>query len=401
MSCPSTLASANASRIASTSAFICASCGWVAKSGSFRSRSSGNPATPAPSCPLSLSTIATRTLCVPKSTPATIGTVLRVLVNVPAEISRRRLVHRVGHGRHRAGDVMLEAGLADETQQLLQARNLYYTSAAERRERIIGESSVTHVATNATAAIVGREARIRHWVCLHLSHDCAVRIFASHRTGYDRLIVHLHVFEESLRQVAAVETDGLVWILSVVVVPVQQRARRLRCECQRVHADGAAHVHLACAGKIHVAHHAHDGAWHDAEELFHRGPALDRAHRHVSFLHPAVDHEAELRHLDERFRWNAIRAYVCLDLVELGANVRVVIRQPVNTAEDLGQVDGFHSDPRGLEDLLTEPHRLEGSRPRADRADARTLETSHHAAHAREAAQVRAEAIGFRPLGVQ
>src|SRR6185437_11408358 len=344
MSCPSTLASANASRIASTSAFICASCGWVAKSGSFGSRSSGNPATPAPIWPALLSTIATRTLCVPKSTPATIGTVLRVPVDVPAKISRRRLVHRVCYSCHRARDVMLETVLADEVQQLLQAGNLH--------------------------------------------HACAVRILPSHGAGYDRLIVHLHVFEERLRQIAAVEAYGLVWIIPVVVVPIQESARRTGRECKRVHADGAAHVHLACTGKVHVAHHAHDRAWHHAEELFHRGPALDCAYRHVCFVHPAVDHETQLGHLHECFGRDAVRRDVGLDFLEFRANVRVVVREAVDASENLGQIDGLDGDPRGLEYLLAEPDRLERGRPSADCADTRMLETSYDAADAGEAAQV-------------
>src|SRR6185437_11576199 len=374
MSCPSTLASASAIRIASTSAFICASCDWVAKSGSFGSRRSGNPATPAPSWPALLSTIATRTLCVPKSTPATIGTLLRVLVDVPAKISRLRLVHRVCYSCHRARDVMLEALLADEVQQLLQAGNLHHACAAERGERIVRESPAADVAADASAAIVSRETRVRHRVRLYLAHDRAVRILPSHGAGYDRLIVHLHVFEKRLRQIAAVEAYGLVWIIPVLVVPIQESARRTGRECKRVHADGAAHVHLACTGKVHVAHHAHDRAWHHAEELFHRGPALDCAYRHVCFVHPAVDHETQLGHLHECFGRDAVRRDVGLDLLEFRANVRVVVREAVDASENLGQIDWLDGDPRGLEYLLAEPDRLERGRSSADRADTRMLE---------------------------
>ncbi len=74
--------------------------------------------------------------------------VISVPVNVPAEISRRRFVHRVGDSCHSARDVMLEAVLADEVQQFLQPRNLHHTGAAERRKRIIGESPLADVAAN-------------------------------------------------------------------------------------------------------------------------------------------------------------------------------------------------------------------------------------------------------------
>ena len=98
------------------------------------------PPMPEPSRPRSLSTIETRTLSVPKSTPATIAIEVSVptriehgsgglhycccVVHLPAEIPRRGLVHRRAGlaqvGRH----VVLEAVLADVAQQLLQLRNL-------------------------------------------------------------------------------------------------------------------------------------------------------------------------------------------------------------------------------------------------------------------------------------
>ena len=73
----------------------------------------------------------------------------------------------------------------------------------------------------------------------------------------DELVVHLHAFvEEVLGQVGAVEADGLVGVVAVVVVPVEQRGGRLAGERERVHAERAEDVDLAGGGDEVLAHHA-------------------------------------------------------------------------------------------------------------------------------------------------
>lgn len=45
------------------------------------------------------------------------------------------------------------------------------------------------------------------------------------------------------------EATCLVWIFSVIVVPVQQSAGSLRGQLQRTHAEHSAHIHFASAGE--------------------------------------------------------------------------------------------------------------------------------------------------------
>ena len=94
------------------------------------------------------------------------------------------------------------------------------------------------------------------------------------------------------------KADSLVGIVAVIVIPVEQGTRCLRRQRECMHAQGSANIDLACGGKQIVTHHAHDGAGHDAEVLFHRSPALHSADPDVSLLHPVIDHISELRHLD-------------------------------------------------------------------------------------------------------
>ena len=144
-----------------------------------------------------------------------------------------------------------------------------------------------------------------------------------------------------------------------------------------------------------VAHHAHDRARHHAEELLERRPALHGADGHVGLGHPAVDDGAELGHLEQRGVGNAVgrRRTRCI-CSSLRCDAGVVVREPVDAAEDLREVDRLDGDAARLEDLLAVAHRLERRGPRADRADARRAQPAHHAADAGEPARGRARNVG-------
>ena len=135
---------------------------------------------------------------------------------------------------------------------------------------------------------------------LDAAHAGAEGVLLADGSGDDGLKIHDDVAEEMLRQVGAVEADGLVRVVAVVVVPVEQRARCFRSECQRVHAQGPDDIHFTGAENQVLAHHAHNRAGHHAEVFFERGPALDRADRRLRLLHPLLDHPAQLRHLHQR-----------------------------------------------------------------------------------------------------
>src|SRR5208283_3587838 len=150
----------------------------------------------------------------------------------------------------------------------------HHSGPAEGIQGIVGESAFADIAANPAGAIVGGKAREAHRARLHAADAGSEGVFAAHRPGDDFLEIHAHVLEEVLGKVAAMEADGLVGIVAVVVVPVEQGAGRFRGEAQGVHGDGAADVDFAGAGNQVVAHHAHDGAGDDAEVFFEGGPAL-------------------------------------------------------------------------------------------------------------------------------
>src|SRR5947207_13776350 len=145
------------------------SCDCVAYSGSSRSRWSGYSGRAVASSPRSLSTRETRTLRVPKSTPATIamGLVIRsernkpllsVCVHVPAQIARGCFVHNRGDARKVRSDVVFQSLLAHIVKKSLHPRHLHDASAAERLYRIIRKSSLASITTDYSLAIIDRKS---------------------------------------------------------------------------------------------------------------------------------------------------------------------------------------------------------------------------------------------------
>ena len=150
--------------------------------------------------------------------------------------------------------------------------------------------------------VIGREPHVGHGACLDPANAGAKGILLAHRARDDRLKVHHHIVEEVLGQIGAVEAHALVWIVAVIVIPVQQRARGLRCQGQGMHADAYPQMSTSQAlGNEVIAHHAHHRARHHAEVFFQRCPALHRAHRAVCVCCIQCSMTtAQLAHLDQR-----------------------------------------------------------------------------------------------------
>src|SRR5262245_13084088 len=122
--------------------------------------------------------------------------------------------------------MMFEAAFAYEVQQALQVRDLHHTGSAEGLQGIVGEAALTQIATDDSLAIVSGKARVAHRSGLDPTNAGSKRVLLAYGRRDDLLKIHLHFGEEVLGQVAAVEAHGLVGIVSVVVVPIQQRAGR-------------------------------------------------------------------------------------------------------------------------------------------------------------------------------
>src|SRR5580704_2229269 len=222
-----------------------------------------------------------------------------MVVDVPAEIAGGGFVDGMRYRGEICGYVMFEAVFADVAEQFLEMRDFYYAGAAESFEGIVSELALANISGDFACEVVGGETRETHRAALDAPYAGTESVVLADGAGDDFLKVHADVLEKMFRQVAAVEADGLVGIVRVIIVPVEEGAGRLRGELQGVHADDAGDVDFAGAGEALIAHHAHDRAGDDAEKFFERRPALDGADGDLGVAHPGVDNGAQLGHLDQ------------------------------------------------------------------------------------------------------
>src|SRR5437588_1181594 len=150
-----------------------------------------------------------------------------VPVDVPTEIARCRFVDSGGYRGKIGCDVMFETSLANEAQQLLQFRDSNDACAPKGFKGILGESAFADIAGDFSFAVIGGKPREAHRAAFHASHASAKSVLLADRSSDDFLEVHADVLEEMFRQVAAVEAHRFVWIIGIIVVPIQQSARCL------------------------------------------------------------------------------------------------------------------------------------------------------------------------------
>src|SRR5271167_169668 len=141
-------------------------------------------------------------------------------MDVPAEVAGGGFVDGGGYRGEICGDVVLEAVFADVAEEFLEMGDFYYAGAAEGFEGIVGEGAFAYVAGDFSGAIVGGEARETHGAAFDAADAGTEGVVFADGAGDDFLKVHADILEKMFRQVAAVEADGLVGIVGVVVVPV-------------------------------------------------------------------------------------------------------------------------------------------------------------------------------------
>src|SRR3954451_25321298 len=140
---------------------------------------------------------------------------------------------------------MLETILADVAQELLQLGNLDHSDPTEGIERVAGELPFANIPANGSAGVVGGESGEAHSAWLHAPDHSAVGVLFADGARDDLLEVHADLLEEVLGQVAAMKADGLIGIVPVVVVPVEQSARCFRGERESVHTQRSADIDFA------------------------------------------------------------------------------------------------------------------------------------------------------------
>src|SRR5450755_3512111 len=109
-------------------------------------------------------------------------------------------MHRRGNRRSIRGkigsDVMFESVLADIVQEFLHLPDFDHARSTEGVERVVGEPSLTNVATHLACRVVGGEACKAHLLGLDQSDTGAESVLLAYRTGNDFLKIHLHRAEK-------------------------------------------------------------------------------------------------------------------------------------------------------------------------------------------------------------
>ena len=192
--------------------------------------------------------------------------------------------------------------------------------------------------------IIGRESHKTHRRGSHTADASTLGVFLTDGARDDLLEIHAHLVKKVLRQVAAMEAHGFIRIVPVVVVPIEQRARRFGRELQGVHADHATDIDFARTRHQIIAHHTHHGTGDHAEEVLDRSPALDGADTAIGLDHPFVNHSSQLRHFQQGASRHAAGRNVFLNFVQLLPRGGVVVANTLDAPEDFGEVDGFDGD---------------------------------------------------------
>src|SRR5579871_2114597 len=115
---------------------------------------------------------------------------------------------------------MFKAFTANVLQQLLKLRNLSYACPAEGLQWIVSEAPSAGISAHNASAIVGGVTRKAHRARLHTANASAEGVQLAHCASNDFLVIHLHIFEEVLGQVGAMEANAFVRMVAIIVVPV-------------------------------------------------------------------------------------------------------------------------------------------------------------------------------------
>ncbi len=246
---------------------------------------------------------------------------------------------------------------------------------------IVGEFAFADVAVDGAFQVIGGEAGVAHGAGFHQALTGAVGVFAAHRAGDDLLEIHLHGLEEMLGQIAAVEADGLVGIVAVVVVPIEQRAGSLAGELQRVHADHAAistsqalDIRFSLIMLITVQGTTPKNSSSDVQHW------MALIETSVCSIQVSITVPSFAIFISASAGTWSVETYF---LMAASFSFGFGILHAVDAAEDLGEVDGLDRNPAGFEQFLAIAHGVEGGRARADGADAEAAQAAHYAADLR------------------
>ena len=208
--------------------------------------------------------------------------------------------------------------------------------------------------------------------------------------------------EEMLGQIAAMEAHRLVGIVAVIVVPIEQRARRLRtpaaaraCRSRRkypLRRRWTAGCCSSCSSPCRAPRRRFSSS-----DVQHCTALISTS---AARIHCSTTAPSFAILISASVGTPAVETYL-LDRLQFlpTASSESFIRPMRPITSERSNVST--EMPLRFEKFLAVAHGIERRRPRADRADAQTAQALHDAADGREPFQILAKFRGIGPLGVQ
>src|SRR5690554_5599140 len=148
-----------------------------------------------------------------------------VIISVPLQILGKGLINHFSNLTGANGHMVFKTVFTYVVKKSLETRNLNHTITAKGMQGVIGDLPFPDISPDLTLKVIRGNPAVSGISRLNPSHQCSVGILFAHSSGDNRLIVHDRFMPENiLRQIATVKDYAFVWIITVVVIPIQQSA---------------------------------------------------------------------------------------------------------------------------------------------------------------------------------
>ena len=286
------------------------------------------------------------------------------------------------------GRMVLEALLGQSDEFVLEVRNLTHAGAAEESvlDGIFRNTAFRHIEDEFAVLCLQVGNRNGHGTdASFVAAPAGTWIHAlEHGVEADRSLAG-HQF---LRHRAAVEEDDLVFLVAIVVVPVQDGSGDFGCEGHGAHRDGGAHVDFARSYDAAVIEFGQDDARADAQIGLHLVPAAQGDGVQMIDFDIFVNDTGDLSKGVETLGRNLGEIGVLLQALGLGNHHGVVIGHGLDLLEQFAQVEALHGNAVFLEGDFIETDRLESGGTGADAAQVETLHPIDHPADGGEVTEI-------------
>ena len=289
---------------------------------------------------------------------------------------------------HTYRSVMLETASCQTNQFILQVWNLCHAPAAKEGflNHIFRKSSLTciHNQLPVFCLAVGKRHGKRTDSAFIASPAAAGISFGEH------LVLCHSPFpaHQALRHRAAVEKNHFVFILAIVIVPVQYRCGLFTCQMHGTHGQCRTHINLAGSHNSPVIQFTEQHAGADAQHFLHLVPAPQRQRVQTVAFYVLIQHSRYFGQCQQIGPGHPGAVRIRPETIQLRLYRRVTVLFLPHLKKQLRQIEGFHIDTIFLQSYLVKPHCLKGGGTGADTAHIKPLHSIDHPAYSGKIPQI-------------